>query len=63
MPVAGIYDVLKQLRADLARVNYLIRLLENMVQGRKQRGRPPKFLNGSPDRIQGARLRRLSGGR
>jgi hypothetical protein len=41
---ARIYDALKRLRMELDQVNYLIRLLENMVRGRKQRGRPPKFL-------------------
>jgi hypothetical protein len=46
MAVTRIYDVLKQLRSELARVDYLIRLLETMALGQKQRGRPPKFLNG-----------------
>jgi hypothetical protein len=44
MAVPQIYDLLKQLREELARVNYLIRLLENIAQGKRRRGRPPKFV-------------------
>lgn len=39
-------DALRQLREELAHIDYLIRLLESTAQGKSQRGRPPKFLAG-----------------
>jgi hypothetical protein len=39
-------QALRHLRDELTRVNYLIRLLESMAEGKPRRGRPPKFLAG-----------------
>ena len=44
MALLRIDQALRQLREDLARVDYLIRLLESMAEGKGRRGRPPKFL-------------------
>ena len=57
MAVLPLDHVLRQLREELARVDYLIRLL-SMAARKSRRGRPPKFLArpravGGPKRSQG----------
>lgn len=44
--VRTIDRALLELREDLTRVNYLIRLLDSMARGSNRRGRPPAFLSG-----------------
>ena len=46
MALLRIDHTLRQLREELARIDYLIHLLESLAEGKGRRGRPPKLLAG-----------------
>ena len=51
-----VYQAIKELRAELNRINHIIRTLEALSTGKRPRGRPPKFLADKrplPDRRRG----------
>ena len=39
-----IYKAIKELRAELTRIDHIIAAVEAMADGKPRRGRPPKFI-------------------
>ncbi len=39
-----IYKAIQELRKELARIDYVIQAVESLSEGKRRRGRPPKFL-------------------
>ena len=39
-----IYKAIQELRKELERIDYVIQAIESLSDGKRRRGRPPKFL-------------------
>ena len=39
-----IYKAIQELRKELEHIDYVIQAVESLSEGRRRRGRPPKFL-------------------
>ena len=44
MAAEPIYKAIQELRKELERIDYVIHAVESLSEGKRRRGRPPKFL-------------------
>lgn len=58
-----IYRAIKELKEELARIDYVIQAVESVAEGKLRRGRPPKFLAEIKRRKGGKRKSRKKSGK